>query len=209
MKLFSNHQLDILSLGLICFLTPLNALDIKMHSHSCCPGPTGPQGPIGITGPRGIRGPSGATGDKGDTGDPGPQGPTGPIGPTGPNQPTARFGNVQGPCSDSSATPLLLFGTLDLSIQYTLTTEGGYSWIYSPSDHAVFIDFSDETATYAVTAIGRNEPPPSPTTTVTIERPGYSYYFDQYYDVGLCFPSITVPGFIDFIAVGCAGQTDE
>ena len=201
MKLFSNHQLEILSLGLICFLNPL-------HSHSCCPGPIGPQGPTGTTGPRGIRGPSGPSGGTGDIGDPGPQGPTGPIGPTGPNQPTGSIGNVLGPCSDTSNTPLLLFGTLDLSIQYTPIIENGYTWIYSPIDDGVFINFTDETATYAVTAIGRNEPPPSPTTTVNIQRPAFSDVFAQYYDVGLFFPATNVPDFIDFIAVGCAGSDD-
>ncbi len=210
MKRCASIRLTLLSLGMISYLLPLYAIDIPAHSHGCCPGPRGPQGPLGSTGATGPTGPTGPTGATGNNGYQGPQGITGAIGMTGPNQPTGAFGNVQGTCEENSATPLLLFGKLDFIYAYYLHIANGYSWVYSQIDNAILINFSDTSATFAVTAIAGSEPSPNTAAAITIQRPAYSYAYSQFFDVGLYYhPTDILPDYIDFIAVGCSGESDN
>ena len=197
MKLFTIQWTVILSLGLICILEPLNGIDTKVKAgSSCCPAPRGPQGATGDPGPTGPTGPEGPTGDPGNTGSQGDDGDTGPVGPTGPDASAGATGNVMGPCRYADRTPLLLFGTLQLSLDEG--SDGGYSWY--TSEDGVVITFDDTTTIYVVTAIARYTSGTGHSR-VAIYRPSES-------EVVIYWPVYEEVEYIDFIAVGCAGNND-
>jgi len=160
----------------------------------CCPGPKGPPGQRGDHGDRGRKGADGVQGQPGVQGTTGTQGTPGETGATGAQGTTPTFlGNVQGPCNSATTTPVLLYGTLNLS--QGSGSGSGYTWSGDASD--VTIVFTDATALYTVTATGRNVVTPGDSVSVTIER------ISGPNNVTLRFAPQNDIQFVDFMAIAC------
>lgn len=118
-----------ISVLLLSFALPLNAV------HTLPRGPTGATGATGLVGPAGSGGPVGLTGSMGPTGPTGSIGPSGPIGPTGATGPDGGTGaspqGLQGPQGGTGTSlyniePAFIFGysSQDTSVVGGQTFEG-------------------------------------------------------------------------------------